>query len=236
MSTTANSYFFRRRTMGRAASPPTWACYEQIPCDGDEDSDSGSDSCSEDEDEYPRISTGQEPMSDSDEVDHTTTSGNKVDDVHDIDMDMDEEGIEAGTDKKADSQRDVKGKQRAIDPEPESKKHRRKKERPPVYTLRPILTIQKSQGFVWNQVGVFFHLFYETLLIPKQLQDLFVPPYIKDRCSFASSHLIKKVAHVTDWLPILPFPCLLPFYSNHRRCLDLAPELERVHLHIRIIR
>jgi hypothetical protein len=29
-------------------------------------------------------------------------------------------------------------------------------------TLRPILTIHKSQGFVWNQ-------------------DLFVPPYIKDR-------------------------------------------------------
>jgi len=28
--------------------------------------------------------------------------------------------------------------------------------------LRPILTIQRSQGFVWNQ-------------------DLFVPPYIKDR-------------------------------------------------------
>jgi len=146
--------------MGRAASPPTWACYEQIP-DGDEDSDSGSESSSEDEDEFPRTAAGQQPMSDSDEVDHAK-GDNKVDDIHDIDMDMEEEGINAGADKKVDPQRDVKGKQRAIDPEPESKKHRRKKERPPVYTLRPILTIQKSQGFVWNQ-------------------DLFVPPYIKDR-------------------------------------------------------
>jgi hypothetical protein len=153
MSTTANSYFFRRRTIGRAASPPTWACYEQIPCDADEDSDSGSDSCSEDEDEYPPTAAGQEPMSDSDEVDHTTAGESQVDDIHDIDMDMDEEGADGDADKKADSQRDVKGKQRAIDPEPESKKPRRKKERPPVYTLRPILTIQKSQGFVWNQVG-----------------------------------------------------------------------------------
>ena len=168
MSTTANSYFFRRRTMGRAASPPTWACYEQIPCDGDEDSDSGSDSCSEDEDEYPRTAAGQDPMSDSDEVDHPR-GDHKVDDIPDIDMDMEEEGIDAGADKKVDSQKDVKGKQRAIDPEPESKKqhHRRKKERPPVYTLRPILTIQKSQGFVWNQVSVcFFHSFREMCLKP----------------------------------------------------------------------
>ncbi|KAF8230587.1 hypothetical protein L208DRAFT_1400267 [Tricholoma matsutake] len=160
MSTTDNSYFFRHRTIGRAASPPTWACYEQIPYDGD-DSDSGSDSCSEDEDDYPRIAAGQEPMSDPDEVDHAVSGDNQVDDIHVIDMDMDEEGIDTA-DNKADSQRNVKGKQRAIDPEPESKKHRRRKERPPVYTLRPILTIQKSQGFVWNQ-------------------DLFVPPYIKDR-------------------------------------------------------
>jgi len=154
MSTTANSYYFRRRTIGRAASPPTWACYEQIPYDGDEDSDSGSDSCSEDDDEYSRTIAGQEPMSDSEEVDHPTAGDNPVDDVHDIDIDMDEEGNDVGADKKADSQKDVKGKQRATDPEPESKKQHRKRDRPPVYTLRPILTIQKSQGFVWNQVCV----------------------------------------------------------------------------------
>ncbi|KAG6330327.1 hypothetical protein ID866_8762 [Astraeus odoratus] len=59
--------------------------------------------------------------------------------------------------------KDVKGKQRAVDPEPEPTKRRhRRRERRPTQTLRPILTIQKSQGFVWNQ-------------------DLFVPPYIKDR-------------------------------------------------------
>ncbi|KAF7375586.1 hypothetical protein MSAN_00447100 [Mycena sanguinolenta] len=69
-------------------------------------------------------------------------------------------------------QANVKGKQRAVDPIPppsrrshpkKQRKHREKRER--VYTLRPILTIQRSQGFVWNQ-------------------DLFVPPYIKDRCAF----------------------------------------------------
>jgi hypothetical protein len=69
--------------------------------------------------------------------------------------------------------KDVKGKQRAIDPpEPESPKkqqhHRQKKPRQSVYTLRPILTIQRSQGFVWNQ-------------------DLFVPPYIKDRYAVSTS-------------------------------------------------
>lgn len=208
MSTTDNSYFFRHRTIGRAASPPTWACYEQIPYDGD-DSDSGSDSCSEDEDDYPRIAAGQEPMSDPDEVDHAVSGDNQVDDIHVIDMDMDEEGIDAA-DNKADSQRNVKGKQRAIDPEPESKKHRRRKERPPVYTLRPILTIQKSQGFVWNQVGVHFISFHETPLISKLLQDLFVPPYIKDRCSFSSSHTDKKYAHFADLLAIFAplFLCL----------------------------
>lgn len=168
MSSSANSYFFRRRTIGRAASPPTWACYEQIPYDGDEDSDSVSDSCSEDEDEYPPAAASQEPMSDSDEVDHATMGDNvnPVDDMHDIDMDMEEEGINTGADKKADSQRDAKGKQRAIDPEPENKKQRRKKERPPVYTLRPILTIQKSQGFVWNQVCLPLHCSRGTTLIP----------------------------------------------------------------------
>jgi hypothetical protein len=139
--------------MGRAASPPTWACYEQIPYDGEEDSDSGSDSCSEDEDEYPRIA-GRESMSDSEEMNHPATGDSHTDDMHDIDMDMDEEGLDVHAEKKVDSQRDVKGKQRAVDPDPESKKQRRRKERPPVYTLRPILTIQKSQGFVWNQVRV----------------------------------------------------------------------------------
>ncbi|KAH9481884.1 hypothetical protein JR316_0006414 [Psilocybe cubensis] len=165
MSTAANSYYFRRRTMGRAASPPTWACYEQIHND-DDYSDSDSDSCSEDDDDYKESGVrGQHHGSDSDEnepgVAAVETSRND-DDGHDIDMDMDVDSPEgASKDAAADKQKNAKGKQRAIEPEPESPRRQRKK-RQHVYTLRPILTIQKSQGFVWNQ-------------------DLFVPPYIKDR-------------------------------------------------------
>ena len=66
-------------------------------------------------------------------------------------------------DKIAQYKKDVKGKQRAVEPEPESSKQQqqqqqqqrqqhRKKPRQPQYPLRPILTIQRSQGFVWNQV------------------------------------------------------------------------------------
>ncbi|KAK0222879.1 hypothetical protein EDD85DRAFT_860085 [Armillaria nabsnona] len=167
MSTTTSPYrdYFRRRTIGRAASPPTWACYEQIPYDDeDEYSDSGSESCSEDEEDY---SHAHEHLSDSeDDHDHrgAPMSENRADDSLDMDMDIDEENTEAAAMKKvATSQKDVKGKQKAIEPEPEPAKRRhRKRERQHVYTLRPILTIQRSQGFVWNQ-------------------DLFVPPYIKDR-------------------------------------------------------
>jgi hypothetical protein len=152
MSTAASSYYFRRRTMGRAASPPTWACYEQIPFDDDEDSDS-SDSCSEDDDDYSRTVAGLESSSDSEDKDHSVNSGGMAVDGHDLNMDIDEEGVDNGADNKAvDSQKDIKGKQRAIEPETESKRPHRRRQRPPVYTLRPILTIQKSQGFVWNQV------------------------------------------------------------------------------------
>ncbi|KAF5379752.1 hypothetical protein D9615_005769 [Tricholomella constricta] len=162
MSTAANSYYFRRRTIGRAASPPTWACYEQIPYD-DEYSDSGSDSCSEDEDDYSGGHGMHESTSDSEDKDHTvTSSGIPVDDPsHDLDMDIEQEG-DGGANKAGEPQKDVKGKQRAIEHEPELSSRQQRRKRTPVYTLRPILTIQRSQGFVWNQ-------------------DLFVPPYIKDR-------------------------------------------------------
>jgi len=162
MSTATNSYYFRRRTIGRAASPPTWACYEQIPYEGDDYSDSGSESFSEDDDEYSsaKAISGQEPSSDSEDNDHEPAPKIPVNENTDIDMDMDEEHTEGA--EKAAAQREAKGKQRAIEPEPETKRQHRKKHRSSVYTLRPILTIQKSQGFVWNQ-------------------DLFVPPYIKDR-------------------------------------------------------
>jgi hypothetical protein len=147
----SNSSFFRRRTIGRASSPPTWACYEQIPYDDDECSDSVSEdvSCSEDGEDY----THAAHASDSDNEHVVPTSGDPHDGSLDMDID-DEEAGEGDVEKKsAGFQKDVKGKQRAIEPEPESPKRRQgKKRREPVFTLRPILTIHKSQGFVWNQV------------------------------------------------------------------------------------
>ncbi|KAJ7875459.1 hypothetical protein B0H13DRAFT_2253476 [Mycena leptocephala] len=140
-------YTFRRRTIGRAASPPTWACYEQIHGDEDEDdhdeddfSDSASDGSDDDEDAGGESGDGEE---------HRPAGANVEDGVaHDMEMDVDAEAqqrVQTQTAAQA-----AKGKQRAKQP------------RSHVYTLRPILTIQRSQGFVWNQ-------------------DLFVPPYIKDR-------------------------------------------------------
>jgi len=157
MSAATAPYFFRRRTIGRASSPPTWACYEQIPYDDDDCSDS--DSCSEDGEDY-----GQVAHDSDSESEQVVSPSEKQDDDMAHDMEIDEEGGDGSADKKAaDFHKDVKGKQRAIEPEPEKpQKRHRKKPRQPVYTLRPILTIQRSQGFVWNQ-------------------DLFVPPYIKDR-------------------------------------------------------
>ncbi|KAG6897012.1 hypothetical protein C0992_004656 [Termitomyces sp. T32_za158] len=147
--------------MGRAASPPTWACYEQIPYD-DEYSDSGSDSCSEDDEDYPGAHRRDESFTDSEGKDPDVSRGGKTDDqAHDLNMDIEEEGDDEARRKVIETQKDVKGKQRALDQEPE-KSPRHRKKRSPVYALRPILTIQRSQGFVWNQ-------------------DLFVPPYIKDR-------------------------------------------------------
>jgi len=173
MATAANSYYFRRRTMGRAASPPTWACYEQIHNDDDSDSDcsdSNSDSCSEEDEDFkndgsPRSPTSghrRQSMNDSDDNEQQIAVARTDSEVQDIDMDMDvDTSHEKMNGSAAERQKDVKGKQRAVEPEPESPR-RQKKKRNSVYTLRPILTIQRSQGFVWNQ-------------------DLFVPPYIKDR-------------------------------------------------------
>ncbi|KAG2348116.1 hypothetical protein BDR05DRAFT_957755 [Suillus weaverae] len=159
--TTPNSpyaSYFRRRTIGRASSPPTWACYEQIPSDDDDedynDSPSEDESCSEDGEDYAH----HDRDSDGDLAINTE----RQDDTQNMEIDRGDQGVD---DEKnaAKFKKDMKGKQKALDPEPEpTKKHYRKRERRPTYTLRPILTIQKSQGFVWNQ-------------------DLFVPPYIKDR-------------------------------------------------------
>ena len=146
-SNSSDSYpeFFRRRTLGRAPSPPTWACYEQIPY-ADDYSDSGSDvnSCSEDEDDYHHVGSDAE---------HAPTTANVRSGEHiDGDMEIDEGDEAMSTDKLAEAKKDLKGKQRAVEHYESPKRETRKKPRQPVFTLRPILTIQKSQGFVWNQV------------------------------------------------------------------------------------
>lgn len=157
-----SNYFRRPRISGRACSPPTFACYEQRfnPYDDDDDySDDGSEdnvSCSEDGEDYggsggPR----HESDSDNEDSDHpeSPVENGASQDVDSMDIDEGEDS--AAAIKVAAHKIDVKGKQRAIEPEPESPKrqHRQRKPRQPVYTLRPILTIQRSQGFVWNQVS-----------------------------------------------------------------------------------
>jgi hypothetical protein len=93
----------------------------------------------------------------------------------DVESDKDEEAAHRHP-ASGDPEKRDKGKQRADDPPntvsgggggksvpvSHSRSRRPRGRRPPVSVLRPILTIQRSQGFVWNQ-------------------DLFVPPYIKDR-------------------------------------------------------
>ena len=160
MSTTADSYpeFFRRRTLGRAPSPPTWACYEQIPYE-DDYSDSGSDnnSCSEDEEDYDHVGSDGE---------RRISSGDARSSQIDGDMEIDEGDEPMSAEKVAEMKKDVKGKQRAIESRYESpQRERRKKHRQPVFTLRPILTIQKSQGFVWNQVSSLQCVGYPSCLL-----------------------------------------------------------------------
>ncbi|KAG9316073.1 hypothetical protein JVU11DRAFT_3741 [Chiua virens] len=194
-----NSSYFRRRTIGRAASPPTWACYEQIPYDDEDDEDdedysdsqSEDDSCSEDGEDYH---TSHNPSHDS--TLNAVPPSDSQDDTHVQNMEIDGADRRTHTpsftvdDEKKDAaqlKKDIKGKQRAVDPEPEATKrrhHRKRDRRHPAHTLRPILTIQKSQGFVWNQVCCFAFPPEENLGANRYAilaQDLFVPPYIKDR-------------------------------------------------------
>jgi len=175
----AAPFSYPRRPFGRAPSPPTWACYEQIPYSDGGDSDTGSDrdSCSEDEEDYGSPERGEpEPEADSSEAEAAPTAAEperRDSDVAPAD-DMDVEGdaaAPAAPSSPEEPKKDVKGKQRAVDAEKNETPRRRegrRKHRDPVQTLRPILTIQKSQGFVWNQ-------------------DLFVPPYIRDRYVVSTS-------------------------------------------------
>lgn len=151
---TTNAYpdFFRHRVIGRAPSPPTWACYEQIPYDDDcSDSASEENSCSEDEEDYGRA-IRPENVSDGDSAGAHRHTGDQEPHANG-DMEIDDGDEAVSEDKLTEYKKDVKGKQRATESEHDSpKRQQRKKNRQPVIALRPILTIQRSQGFVWNQV------------------------------------------------------------------------------------
>jgi len=131
---------FRRRALGRAASPPTWAWYEQIPMPSDDDEEDENSSDSE---------------SDAGSEDSESDAGETM---HFEAMEVDE----PRDDEEPSCQHQDKGKARAVEPpvvvQRKEKRHRRAR----APECRPILTIHRSQGFVWNQ-------------------DLFVPSYIKDR-------------------------------------------------------
>ncbi|KAI9456780.1 hypothetical protein F5148DRAFT_1151256 [Russula earlei] len=171
------SPFFRHRPLGRAPSPPTWACYEQIPARSDLLGSSDSDSDSGDAADEDSLSDADSSSSDDDaEADAEAEAAGLMD----VESDKDDDAVTSSARRPddpdsgaSDPEKRDKGKQRAEDPPnstnksvppapPHVRSRRPRGRRPPVSVLRPILTIQRSQGFVWNQ-------------------DLFVPPYIKDR-------------------------------------------------------
>ncbi|KAH8801255.1 hypothetical protein DL96DRAFT_1508298 [Flagelloscypha sp. PMI_526] len=143
----------RRVPLGRAASPPTWAWYEQIPDDYSSESESGSDSESDDE------SGARDNITEEDQQPANTLNDNNAG--------VDVDSMDPPSTPPASSSVDKgKGKERQTDssdslPSPR-RKTREQRHRGRPSALRPIVTIQRSQGFVWNQ-------------------DLFVPPYMKDR-------------------------------------------------------
>lgn len=165
--------FFRHRALGRAPSPPTWACYEQIQYDDDYSDDSASDGDSRDDDDDDDEDHDHDNSCSEDDEDYGHHPDSSSSSIQGHEPPPSPEESEKSNDSSDGAKKDVKGKGRAVDPEHEvrdptppppkprirtKKRHSGRRAR----TLRPILTIHKSQGFVWNQ-------------------DLFVPPYIKDR-------------------------------------------------------
>ncbi|KAJ6489106.1 hypothetical protein C8R45DRAFT_1097431 [Mycena sanguinolenta] len=145
--------------------PPTWACYEQIHGLGFDKDDDEDVSLSE---------------SDGDEMEKRGAGGASVEDgvARDMEMDVDASGALASSpilapadsspladdtaplspptdaQAQAQAQANAKGKQRAVDSPPPRRPHAKKAR----------AAQGEAGGFVWNQ-------------------DLFVPPYIKDRCT-----------------------------------------------------
>lgn len=168
--------FYRHRAMGRAASPPTFACYEQIQYgdeEGSDDEDSQSESGSESEQEKEPGAAGAGDCSEDDDsrTYHAAVSGSTPEDEDDHTQSMDVDSPEPSPSKD-------KGKQRAVSPAPLIgsptssgsvspsrspaksliRAHRKQARAARVQVLRPILTIQRSQGFVWNQVSTSLHV------------------------------------------------------------------------------
>jgi len=124
-------------------SPPLWGCYEYQTSSSEHDSEcetcSGSDNDSGSESgELNGAGNGHESESDS-------GSGS---------------GSRSGSDGANEHERARKLKEKRKGKQPEGGIRRKERIREPVY--RPILTIRRSEGFVWNQ-------------------DLFLPSYIRDR-------------------------------------------------------
>jgi hypothetical protein len=177
-STRPASPFFRHRPLGRAPSPPTWACYEQIPARSDllgsSDSDSDSGDAADDDSLSDAGSSSSSASSSSPSASDAEPAG-----LMDVESDNDESPPESATgvpgEEPGDPEKQCdKGKQRAEDPSPNaaapksthvphSRSRRTRGRRPPMNALRPILTIQRSQGFVWNQVRFFFVKFAHPL-------------------------------------------------------------------------
>ena len=176
------SPFFRHRPLGRAPSPPTWACYEQIPARSDllgsSDSDSDSGEAADDDslsDADSSSSSSSSSSSENEEGDERedpqaeTEADVQAAGLMDVESDKGEEATSPRSHRhpaSGDPEKRDKGKQRADDPPntvsgsgnsvpvSHSRSRRPRGRRPPVSALRPILTIQRSQGFVWNQVSV----------------------------------------------------------------------------------
>src|SRR6266702_4756529 len=159
------SPFFRHRPLGRAPSPPTWACYEQIPArsellgsSDESDSDSGDDAADEDSLSDADADADPEDPDDDDGVGRAQGGSDGGDpekrDKGKQRAEVPQNPSSTGTgDAETTTNGNGDGKSSPVIPHPTAVRHRRpRSRRPPVSALRPILTIQRSQGFVWNQV------------------------------------------------------------------------------------
>lgn len=137
---------------------------------------------------------------------------------------------EAGGDcDRAGTKKDVKGKQRAVEPTTgtseeertkrrERERARRKKQREPsIYSLRPILTIQKSQGFVWNQVCLIRYYLREKNAIDSSMFF---------ECRIYSSRRTSRIAVSLHTLFLSAIIMLTIFgqfrLSPYSECVDIA--------------